>query len=380
MTCPHCGADSYSATFCTRCRKRISGESTYSGAAPSAPPPRPARSSSGSNPAQTAALASLVAPLVVMFLNAATTAAKGQLEGKLVAIAIFGLNMVALAIGVIAAITALILIAKYGAERVLVRAILGLVLCGGILAGSGIAFMQGFRNAQERNRLDAELDESTDSMQALLERAAKGQDVGQEGVASLANMANILRKSGQAAKEPEKSVLLSLADVTESAVAAMQAKDAATRAFIDAGGISPNGLTSREAIAARIELARNARTVIDQFEGTMGELPAQLQKLMADRQVPADRAAKTSGDYVKSFNLPMIVELCRVQRGVFDGAIELLGLLDSSFGRWSMNADNLQFQDGDLVERYNEVLGRVQAGAAEESKIQQRIADSRKKK
>jgi hypothetical protein len=289
---------------------------------------------------------------------------------------------VTLLIGVVSGIVALALAPRYGRDKVVGRALVGLVFCGLVLVGGVVGFVGGVRRAQERARLSAELDQSSASLTQLLERAAQGEDIAQQGIAGVARMGSILRKSAETSKEPDRSILLSLADVTDSAVEAMQAKDAGTRPFIDAGGISADGLNSREAIAARIEMARNARTATDRYEAAMGDLPAQLNKLMQDRQVPADRAATTASGYLKSFQLETIVELCRAQRGIFDGAIELLGLLESSYGRWTLiGADRtLQFVDGDLVQRYNEVLGRVQAGANEETAIQQRIAERRKKK
>jgi hypothetical protein len=382
MNCPRCGAVSYGTKFCMSCRTRlVEGEAGGGGqpAAPSARPPVRAASGGERNPAQSAALASVLAPLVLIFFNMLGPEVRKE---PAVNIALVGLSVLALVIGFVSSIAAFVLARQHGSERVVGRAILGLVLCAGLLGLMGVGLRHGVQNARERQRLAAQIEESKKSLDQILEQAVQGQDVGQQGTDNLARMGTLFRKQAETLQGHDRDIMISLADVTDTATRVMQARDAATRPFLEGGGISPENLVSRQAVTDRAAQAETARASFAQYEASMNALPSQLQKALESRGVPADQVAKATKTYADSLGLPLVAEFCRVEQEFLAAAVDLLQLLESSFGRWSFDkaSESIEFQDAQLVDPYNALIGRIQAAAKEETEVQQRILDSRRTK
>jgi hypothetical protein len=383
MNCPKCGAVNYGTAFCMSCRFRMRDAAGAAAPTPSAPV-APRAPASGRNPAQTAALASVGAPLAVAFLNAMLRQGESAMPDAKMAIALVqvGLTSFLLLVGVVAGIVALVQMGRYGTDGVRGRAIIGLAMCTGLFGIMAVGFASGFQRRLERQRIGAQIDEKTQSTDRLLERAAAGEDIIGQGSGHMSEVSALLRKAADTQDEPQRSMSLATADVTDMAAVALRDKEAALRPFIDAGGIGANGLDTREALYKRQAFAKLAQEATARYEAVMMALPAELQKRLAQRQVPPDRLAPYVRSYTDGLKLDTVSEMCRTDREFMAAAVGIFAELEASFGRWQVDAasNSIVFMDDGPLNRYNALLQQAQTAAGQQTEIQQKHLASRRKK
>lgn len=374
MDCPRCGATNAGIVFCSKCRARLPGPA---GAAPRA---ARAASSGGRNPAQTAALASLLAPGVGWILGVAFHSVRESTGGGPVLLFTYvGLLAVALAIGAIAAVTALVLSGRHGRKGVIGRALVGLVVCLVSVGFLASAFVTGLRRGQERKQLAAAMDATNQGLDKVLERATEGEFVQAEGAEALGRMGDLVRKSAETFSEPDRSIMLGLADASDRAAKLMRDKEAATRPFLDAGGIDPTNLHS-VGPEERLVHARAALAAVDVYAKALRALPRDLEAALEARNVPGPRIAKTVQGYAAGANLDLVGEVTRTDREFLEAAVAMFELLVATRGTWQVEngTGTLIFRDTDAMERYNELGRKAKAAGEEQLRLQKDLLAKRR--
>jgi hypothetical protein len=370
MNCPACGAAvSPSAKFCMRCRTRVAA-----GTSPDAPAARTAAPTSiGRNPAQTAALASLVAFLLVILLNAALTGAS-QREQVMRVVGVAGVGLLAL-IGMGSGIAGLALIPRYGRKRVLGRAIVGVALCAVVL----LAMLNGLREAHQHAQARAEALRTVEGFQgkqqALLDRAAAGEDVAEQALSNSERFSAQMTRSAASLPASERLLSEGLAEAVQRITQHVRQKDTAVRAFTAAGGLSPKGLDSREAIQARLTLLGGCEQANEELLAGIPTAGDYLRARLAARGVSPDRIDRAVKGFTKTMRGDAVAALHGMDRELFAQMRRVLVLLQTNQGRWTYDPqhDSVLFQDPGLAAPYNTALQAINAAAAKQREMQTRL-------
>ena len=151
-------------------------------------------------------------------------------------------------------------------------------------------------------------------------------------------------------------------------VAARQAK---SQAFLDAhkdldaaGGISPKGLTSKEAVAARRDLLAKCIAGNDEYiDFVKTQEDTYRAELAKTPLVPNDVTTITS-EFASHANTPGIVQLRETEREVLKCGDDMMAFLDKTYGEWSVNAvGRLTFKKkasvatyGAMSQKYNKLV------------------------
>jgi hypothetical protein len=375
MTCPRCGATILGgSTFCHRCRSRVSGAAPTSAPQPIALTPVASARPQGRNPAQGAALASLVAVGIVILLGMATKGLREETPAVTLVLAVG--SMLILAAGAISGLVALAMGPRYGWRGVLGRAIAGLLLCSGLLSVYGYALVTGYRNARRNARAAdhlAHVAETTKNRtEDLLKKASAGEDVAADGVASIEQLAAAFRRSGSEMSGTGGVHAQVAADALTRLSVAMRDKLSATRPLLEAGGNSPVGLDSRAAVRARLDLAIAAEAAHVRLVDTAKSVAGSFEQQLVARGVPKDQARSLAGAFARGFKLERFVEFQGTDLELLQASKAILSLLEAHFGRWSYDraAEKIRFEDPAIANSYNAHIERLQAALRKQQQMQ----------
>ena len=135
--------------------------------------------------------------------------------------------------------------------------------------------------------------------------------------------------------------------------------ESAAAAFVAAGGLDASTLSSREAIASRLEALEDLRTRNESLRRALSTLPDQVRGGVTDSGQPddvADAAARRA-----KAELAQAVRDREADAEMQDLAGEALGIFEQAFGSWSVRQPGslLQFSadaDPDAAQRYARIL------------------------
>jgi hypothetical protein len=133
--------------------------------------------------------------------------------------------------------------------------------------------------------------------------------------------------------------------------------DTASAAFLSDGGLDASTLSTREALAARLQALEELRTRNESLRRALSALPDQVKDAATQAGLEPE-VADAASRRAKADVAPQARERER-DAEMQDLAGEALGVLEQSFGRWTVKDHAVEFADGadpDVAERYARVV------------------------
>jgi hypothetical protein len=338
----------------------------------------------GRNAAQSAALASLLAPLLSFIMNAGLR--ESSKETPAVAVVQVAGTLILLAIGLVAGIVALALIGRHGSQGVVGRALAGILICG---LGFGVlvfAVVEGLQKGRQSARAAAEITRLTESHrrenEQLLQRSIAGEDVNSKILGSTDRLAEEMRQSAASMPESERAITAALAETVEGIGREFRKKDQPFAALRAAGGVSPSGLTSPQAIRDRLALVEQCEQANRALLAAIPTWPDQLRQRLRARNVAADRVERVVAGFTKEFRADLITAIHGDDGEMVTQMRVVLIVLQGSYGRWRYDRarDTVVFNGPGLVEQYNTANRAISTIAQHQRERQQQFLDARRAK
>ncbi len=334
-------------------------------------------SNSTRNPAQTAARASLIAPLLVIGLSVLMRAADVEgPERRIVAIAQGVIALVVLLIGVGAAVYALVASRRYGREGVIGRAVTGLCLNGGMLALGLFAMGLAMNLAGNRSQVNqglAELDRQVERLHELNREQIESGEMRPEAVERIQDMAKVMEETASKGTQREAASMQAMASVLRDAAAHMQTYQSAFDAFNAAGGIDAATLKTLEQIDERLKLLAALDEANEKLDVFHDEAPAELRKKMIDAKVSSDEVIKVHGGFMKTYPLELLKGIRQTDRTICAEAKTMLTTLHDQWGRWRVEGEELLIDDDAAMTTYNRAFESLMAAADKQHQLQQEV-------
>lgn len=341
------------------------------------------------NPAQTAALASLLAPLLAIGVSVLSNAQKGDPStDRIVTLAQGGITVLVIVIGFGAGVAALVMMAKYGRQGVLGRAITGLVLNVGFLALVAAGFLAAHHavarqraSTQAFNAAMQQLDAQQGDLIDQAERAIEGEDVSQESAARLSNVGQSLRQQTQHMTGQDKAAAEILGRIMEQMGSHVEYHGKAVAALSEANVMDPSTATSAQVFDERISVMDEATQRNEAMDAFFAGIPASIERdLIASNFTPGDARA-AAGKWAHGANLDTLKGLRDTDRRILRAMRELQVIWRDNLGVWQVAEDGgLMWPDthAAVSDRVNMLFAEIDQAAAEQVALQQSMLEQAK--
>jgi hypothetical protein len=352
------------------------------------PPPLP-QNPNRKSWAHHAALASLLAPLLIILLGitlggiAAANSASPQTAHTLGMIT-GSSSVVLLMIGIGSGVAALCGIPRYGKQGILGRSIAGLVLSG-LLVVAGVAAMAvTLQKATKKRQAQKESAEGLRNAANELQNDFRKSYDPEKGITNIAGSSERLDRYGKKIAEASRNLSGDDAAVMQTMSAYLKDFQVILKKYEDAAKKYASGevldvsnLKSKDEIEPRREIVRQLMGANSELKQFMANSEKTIRASLEKGNVsPAMIEATLEGYRSKAAartKLNLQVRDC--DQRICDGALGALNIIESEWGRWTYNAkkNQINFSSDEAREAYSKFVDAIGTAGKEQVEIQGRM-------
>ena len=217
--------------------------------------------------------------------------------------------------------------------------------------------------------LSAEIDSARDRMQA-----AADSDDDATARAEAASMARKMRDASGSMSGDNAAVTRVGAEVVEYLTSIAEPHNRAIKAFVEAGGISAEGLTPASA-DARLKLLSEVTRQHKHLRSLLADLPRWVEDRMKAHGLSDAKARSNVQSFLKGAKLSSITAMHEQTAILIEQFGLILQHLRVTHGRWRLDhdSDSVIFDEDADADRYNRLVETMNAAAEKEAQLQQAI-------
>ena len=150
-----------------------------------------------------------------------------------------------------------------------------------------------------------------------------------------------------------------------------QAFDDALKAYGEAGGVSPKGLTSKEAVTARRGLIAKLIAANDDFATFASTEDALYREQLGKTPLTPHDIDETFRTYQDKAKSPLFIKIREAQHAELQSGDDMMAALEKNYGNWSLSpAGKLSFKRPADATAYNELAQKFNANVQALNKLQ----------
>jgi len=262
---------------------------------------------------------------------------------------------------------------RYAPRRRSPVGIIVAVVLAAVVIGAGVTLM---RSKDEATLKDTMAEVQRNMAEVLREVAADPASASNNQAGHLEDQARLLQERSHSVSGRSAKILRAMASFFRDEAVILRRYETAYAAFMEAGGMAPDGLDSLGGISKRRRLVAGLRSanakLMKFFDGMTGVLAGHLDHEGLDSASRAEimrGALKSMGGRLEATRAirSMDDELC-------DLIDEMLNLLESQLGMWEIELGMVRFESDTAVETYNELVEEVQKVADRQLAAQRNLA------
>jgi hypothetical protein len=343
---------------------------------PPLPPPLPGNRNSF---AHQAAIASLVSPLLAVFVSVATAAATrgagASSTGRLITGGICVLLIIA---GVVLAIVALCGIPQFGRRGLLGRSIAGLVVNGGLMFFMVTGLVVGIKRAAEGRKAAEDIQVSSQELRTSVQQSydpEKG--ITNFDAGRLDRLGGELKSASQKLSGDDARVMEVMGNHVKRMQNGLKKYEAALTSFREAEVLRPSNLKEQSQIEPRREIVRAFLVA----NSGLKQIIADSEKAIRADLVRAKVAPAKTEALIRGFNskaaprnaLTLKIRDCDQRMG--DAVLGALDLFDAHWGNWRFEpaANRIDFAQALANDAYNGFLDEINAASREQIELQGKL-------
>jgi hypothetical protein len=217
------------------------------------------------------------------------------------------------------------------------------------------------QDADARSRRTLEELQSDDGVEPSLQDA-------EERTASLEELADAI--TGE-----EKLIAKASAAISRELADRMRPYTVAYESLMNSGSIDPTNITSIEDIDRRLALANELVEANDDVLASIPKMPARFEALLLEYGYPKTKAPAIVNRFRAESKLPILIGIRTADGELFECSGGILRLLKETWGHWEVEPETgaLLFESDEVIDRYNDLLERLQAAAKREGDLQKQF-------
>ena len=150
-----------------------------------------------------------------------------------------------------------------------------------------------------------------------------------------------------------------------------QAFDDALKAYTEAGGVSPKGLTSKEAVTARRGLIAKLIAADDDFAAFASTEDALYREQLAKTPLTPHDIEDTFHTYQDKAKSPLFIKIREAQHAELQSGDDMMAALEKNYGNWSVSpVGKLSFKRPADATAYNGLAQKFNADVQALNKLQ----------
>ncbi len=324
-----------------------------------------------------AAKLSLLAPLlmiaITLILGMVGRVSSSDLLSKVV-LAMGGLFVWVIIVGVICALSALCTVKSEIAARVMVMGTLGIILNAALAC---LVFTNAVKSAGQFGGLRA-VNQKLEAMRVEARRALdRGEDAGFSST-NIAELRDILDKASENTSGKEALLARVTSELFSKVQAATAEYENAAQALEAAGVLNLERITTRAHLQAR-------RSAIDAFLAANEKFTAFVRNteyIFAEELAKVDLTQRDRDSALRGFRLrfkpSLALQLRQTDLVLGKELLEIVDLLEANWGEWRLEkaADGPTFETEALAVKFNQHLGNIHVAAAEQADLKRQLLNA----
>ena len=280
----------------------------------------------------------------------------------------------ACAMGVLFALIALFGIPAGGTQGLLLPGAAGLVMSAGLLALAVLQLRQQEWHSSQAAAIAAAEEQLE---QAMFERYLQKRDTAM----ALGDVANLVSEVGDAdLPAAKKAMLLEISsEISRDIRARIAAYKPVVEEFTKARLMDVPSIETQADIARRKLKAEEFLKSATEFRDYVGDLETRVRKLVADSKIDDETGEYFMGVFLRNSqaNRETVWQIREQDVRVAQVAVDLLNLLDSSWGEWIYDPDDQTtvFDSKDLADQFHELTRELTDATAEFLRLQKQLVD-----
>jgi len=343
---------------------------------PITPDSSPAPKSAGKTFAHQAAAGSLLAPLIVILVNAALHASSQtpQMSRTVVLISGFACLTIIVA-GFAMAIVGLCGVKRHGARGLLGKSIAGLLINGLLLILFVIGFTIGLGKGLQSRQLNQDLTSTVQDMQANTKRAYNPKTgLTNTDFKSMERLQSQLDTAAQTMSGDDALISQAMSRYVARLQGGMKKYQEVVAELRAANVLNLENLSEKEQITTRREAVQNFIAASDAVKTMITNSEDSIRADLTGLEVPPQKIDSLIAGFDVKFAprsaLDLQIRECDSRMG--QAMLEILDLLETNWGKWDYDpAMNLvRFEDADAQRSYRQFLAAIKSAGQEQVKAQ----------
>lgn len=145
--------------------------------------------------------------------------------------------------------------------------------------------------------------------------------------------------------------------------------------LVEAGGVEPRSLVTRQSIAERVQLLDGLRAANEALTRELVAMPVELRRLLAEEGLPDERVDAALVGFRAGAKLPVLLSIRAGDHALIQKMMDMLELLQGAEGQWRYDATSrmIAFDDESLAAQYAELKGRIEEIESQQAARQRQL-------
>jgi hypothetical protein len=237
-------------------------------------------------------------------------------------------------------------------------------------------FIKGYQGGVKRRASEKEFEQTVNSMREKSAEALRSGNY-EEATAAADQVKEAMLKHAENLTGTDAIAAKITARLIEKTNTQARAHEASLGKVIEAGVLQFSKLKERATIEQHRQLLRGFLEANANLTNTVTHYEDNLEADLKAAGVPAATLGKIveGGRRGAQRIRPYVSVIRKCDQTIGESALDVLELLDKNWGKWSYNpSGRIGFQENTTIERYNALLGRIEAAGKEQADQQEKLA------